>query len=148
MYEIEKLKKHIMNGCLSGLPPGFGTEKNERLHRLLNRSMLTGATRISVELAVAILTLLFHYQSSLTSPATHQYNSKVGCAVLIETHINGSWTERSMEYTFPFSSITEETTEQGTTATEPASSNVESADNVIVIAENQLRTYIQNLFPK
>lgn len=28
MYEIEKLKKHIMNGCLLGLPPGFGTEKN------------------------------------------------------------------------------------------------------------------------
>ena len=41
-----------------------------------------------------------------------------------------------MEYTFPFSSSAEETTEQGTTATEPASSNGESADNVIVIAEN------------
>ena len=98
--------------------------------------MLTGATRITVELAVAILTLLFHYHSSRTSPATHQCNSKVGCAVPIEAHMNGSSTERSMEYTFPFSSITEETTEQGTTATEPASSNVESADNVIVIAEN------------
>ena len=83
--------------------------------------MLTGATRISVELAVAILTLLFHYHSSRTSPATHQCNSKVGCAVPIEAHMNGSSTERSMEYTFPFSSIMEETTEQGTTATEPAS---------------------------
>ena len=90
MYEIQKLKKHIMNGCLSGLPPGFGTEKNERLHRLLNRSMLTGATRISVELAVAILTLLFHYHTSRTSPANHQCNSKVRCAVPIEAHMTGS----------------------------------------------------------
>lgn len=136
MCEIEKLKKHITNGCLSGLPPGFGTEKNERLHRLLNRSMLTGATRISVELAVAILTLLFHYHTSRTSPSTHQCNSKVGCAVPIEAHMNGTSTELSMEYIFPFSSITEETTKQGTTATEPASSNVECTDNVIFIAEN------------
>jgi len=58
MVEIEKLKKHIDKGCLSGTPPGFGTERNEQLHRLLNRSMITGATRISVELAVAILTIV------------------------------------------------------------------------------------------
>ena len=50
--------------------------------------------------------------------------------------MNGSSTERSIEYTFPFSSIKEETTDQGTTATEPASSNVESSDKVIFIAEN------------
>jgi len=85
--------------------------------------MLTGATRISGELAVTILTLLSrHYHSSRTSPATRQCNSKVGCAVPMEAHTNGSSTERSMEYTFLFSSITEETAEQGTTATEPASS--------------------------
>ena len=37
MAEIEKLKKHIEKGCLSRIPPGFGTERNEQLHRLLNR---------------------------------------------------------------------------------------------------------------
>ena len=41
-----------------------------------------------------------------------------------------------MGYTFPFSSITEETTEKGTTATEPACSKGESSDKVIFIAEN------------
>ena len=71
MAEIEKLKKHIEKGCLSGIPPGFGTERNEQLHRLLNRSMITGATRISVELAVTILTVLFYYHSSRTSPGKH-----------------------------------------------------------------------------
>jgi len=50
--------------------------------------------------------------------------------------MNGSSTERNMEYTFPFSSITKETTEQRTTATQLASSNVESSDDVIFIAES------------
>lgn len=136
MSEIEKLKKHIMNGCLSGLPPGFGTEKNERLHRLLNRSMLTGATRISVELAVAILTLLFHYHTTRTSLSTHKCNSKVGCAVPIEVHMTGTSTERSMEYLFPFSSSTKVSTEQATTANEPASSKEVSPSNTIFVAEN------------
>ena len=113
MAEIEKLKKHIAKGCLSELPPGFGTEKNERLHRLLNRSMLTGATRIGVELAVAILTVLFHYHSSCTSPSTHKCNKKVGCAVPIEANMDGTGQRKSeLDYSFPFSSITDVSTEQ------------------------------------
>ena len=59
MAEIEKLKKNIVKGCLSELPPGFGKENNKRLHMLLNRPMLTGATRIGVKLAVMILMVFF-----------------------------------------------------------------------------------------
>lgn len=44
--QIQNLREHIKKGCLSGIPPGFGTEKNEQIHRLLNCSLLTGAARI------------------------------------------------------------------------------------------------------
>ena len=56
-FQIDGLRVHIHKGCLSGNPPGFGTERNEQLHRLLNRLnryLLSGATRISIELAVAL----------------------------------------------------------------------------------------------
>ena len=32
LREIEQLRKHIRKGCLSDIPAGCGTEKNERLH--------------------------------------------------------------------------------------------------------------------
>ena len=59
--EIVNLRQHIQKGCLSDIPaPGCGTERNdEGLHHLLNRSMISGATRISVELAIALLTIYF-----------------------------------------------------------------------------------------
>ena len=78
--QIENIRVHIKKGCLSGIPPGFGTERNEQLHRLLNRSLLTGATRITVELAVALLTMLFcSYSSKASSCLQHQCNSKIKC---------------------------------------------------------------------
>ena len=58
--QIANIKKHINNNCLSGIEPGHGSEGNEHLHKLLNRSMLRGATIISYELAEAVLTVLFH----------------------------------------------------------------------------------------
>ena len=36
--EIGNLKKHFEKGCVSGIPPGGGTENNERFLRYLNRS--------------------------------------------------------------------------------------------------------------
>ncbi|CAH3131674.1 unnamed protein product, partial [Pocillopora meandrina] len=84
LEEIERLKKHILNNFLSGIPPGFGTERNEQLHKLLNRSCLSGATRINVELVVAILTVLFYHHSSRTLLTKHKCNSRVGCALPIE----------------------------------------------------------------
>ena len=75
--EIENLRLHIQKGCLSDLPPGCGTEKNEQLHRLLNRSLITGATTISIELAIALLTMLFYYHSSKSSALKYECNSKL-----------------------------------------------------------------------
>ena len=35
--EAEKLLKHIRSGCLSNIPVGIGTNRNERLHRKLRK---------------------------------------------------------------------------------------------------------------
>lgn len=56
LREIEHLRKHKRKGCLSEIPVGCGTEKNERLHRHLNRSLLCGVSKIGPELAIAVMT--------------------------------------------------------------------------------------------
>ena len=55
LYQLECLRKHIQKGCLSDIPPGCGTEKNERLHRHINRSLLCGVSKIGPELAIAVM---------------------------------------------------------------------------------------------
>lgn len=78
--QINNLREHIKKGCLSDIPPGIGTEKNEQLHRLLNRSLLSGATRITIELAVALLTVLFsHHSKKISSNLRHMCNSRIQC---------------------------------------------------------------------
>ena len=71
------IKQHIENNCLSGIEPGYGSEANEQLHKLLNRSMLRGATVISFELAEAILTVLFHHYNENKKGIKHGCNSLV-----------------------------------------------------------------------
>ena len=56
LHQIDNLRKHIGKGCLSDIPPGCGTEMNERLHRHLNRSLLCGVSKIGPELAIAVMT--------------------------------------------------------------------------------------------
>lgn len=70
----------MKKGCLSGNPLGFGTEKNEQIHQLLNCSLLTRATRILKALAVALLTVLF-YRISCKAPSNmnHKCNTRVQC---------------------------------------------------------------------
>ena len=54
LKEIEKLKIHISKGCLSNLPVGCGSERNESLHECIRKAPSKG--RIGVLLALA----LFH----------------------------------------------------------------------------------------
>ena len=54
MKEIENLKKHVTKGCLSYIPVGCGSERNENLHKCLQQAASKG--RIGVALAVALLT--------------------------------------------------------------------------------------------
>lgn len=51
------LKVHIQKGCLSKIPVGCGTNKNEKLHHFLNNSALA-IGRIGPELAKALLYVL------------------------------------------------------------------------------------------
>ena len=74
--EICNLRLHVQKGCLSDIPPGCGTERNEGLHRLLNRSMISGATRISVELTIALLTILFYHHNKKISGEKHMCSTK------------------------------------------------------------------------
>ena len=75
--EITKLKGHIEKGCLSGILSGHGTEHNEMLHSLLNRSLLRGAHTIGPELAIALLYLLFAYYNNKLHGEKHLCNSKI-----------------------------------------------------------------------
>ena len=77
LEEIENLRCHIAKECLSDIPAGYGTEKNEQLHRLLNRSLITGATRISTELAIALLSILLHYHTKKASSSYHLCNNRI-----------------------------------------------------------------------
>lgn len=99
--EIEKLRIHIKKGCLSGIPPGFGTTRNEHLHSLLNRSLMVGTARMSVELAVAILSVLFfHYNSKKTSKSEENGKHVVPCMPVEGIRLSGKFREEASSKTF------------------------------------------------
>ena len=56
--EIDNLRKHMLKGCLSGIPSGFGTNRNENLHKIINKRL--SGNRLGVQLAVALLSTFFH----------------------------------------------------------------------------------------
>ena len=56
--EIDNLKHHVIKGCLSRIPPSGGTNRNEAIHKSLNKSLKR--SRIGLELALAFLGLFFY----------------------------------------------------------------------------------------
>lgn len=76
--EIARLCKHIEKGCLSGIKPGRGTNKNEALHKSLNSYFK--ASRYGVELAYMLLTTSF-YQHNEKIDAQ---NGKRKCKLILE----------------------------------------------------------------
>ena len=61
---MENLRVYIRKGCLSNIPPGCGTEQNEYIHRILNRSLLVGSTSLSISLAIEMRTILFFHMNT------------------------------------------------------------------------------------
>ena len=57
LSEIDNLKRHIKKGCLSAIDVGCGTNRDERLHREMNK--ILSSNRLGVELANARLNKLF-----------------------------------------------------------------------------------------
>lgn len=55
---LQNIKIHIKKGCLSDIPPGCGTNRNERLHRKLRK--IAGRNKLEVRLAFALFTRAFH----------------------------------------------------------------------------------------
>lgn len=55
--EVKNLKKHMLNGCLSGIKPGRGTNRNEALHKELNK--IVSSSRYGLELAYALFSNIF-----------------------------------------------------------------------------------------
>ena len=64
--EINNLKHHVTKGCLSGIPPSGGANRNEAIHKSLNKSLKW--SRIGLELALGFLGLL-----------CYKWNEKISC---------------------------------------------------------------------
>ena len=58
--EIKKLKVHVQKGCLSNIPPGGSTSRNERLHKDLNK---VASSRLGVELAYTRIFRMFYHHN-------------------------------------------------------------------------------------
>ena len=52
---LQNLIKHIERGCLSGIPVGGGTNRNERFHRCLNNHGILKQPKLGVALGRATL---------------------------------------------------------------------------------------------
>ena len=65
LKEIENLKKHIIKGCLTNVPTGFGTNRNEALHKHINPYFRK--SRLGVQAAYALLCLLFYMHNKRKS---------------------------------------------------------------------------------
>lgn len=126
LSEIEHLRCHIVKGCLSNMPAGYGTEKNEQLHRLLNRSLISGGTRISTELAIALLTVLLHYHTKKATANTHSCNKRVKPVVPVDASSNAR-DSRASESSKPKSSVETSTAKNVVSVTE---------EQVVVMAED------------
>ena len=57
LKEIEKIREHMMKGCLSNIPPHCSTSLNERIHKDMRK--LLCVNRIGVQLAYAKFTRYF-----------------------------------------------------------------------------------------
>lgn len=58
MHEIDNLKVYIERGCLSRIPPGGGSTRNENLHKHLRA--VIARSRLGCELAEALLATFFY----------------------------------------------------------------------------------------
>lgn len=64
LKEIRCLLVHIRRGCLSGILPGRGTNRNERLHKDINTAMKS--SRYGVELAYGLITVsMFNHNENI-----------------------------------------------------------------------------------
>ena len=67
MHEVDKLVLHASKGCLSSIPPGCGTNRNEAFHKLLNS--ILRRTKVSILLSYAFITVaIFSHNNNIDKP--------------------------------------------------------------------------------
>ena len=59
LKECESIKTHVRKGCLSDLPVGAGTNRNERLHRYLRPHF--SHTILGLLMALSMMTITLHH---------------------------------------------------------------------------------------
>ena len=60
-------------GCLSGIKPGRGTNRNEALHEQLHRIRIVSSSRYGIELAYALLsTIFFKHNEKIQASLEHR----------------------------------------------------------------------------
>ena len=98
MESIKNLRKHIRKGCCSAIPAGAGTQRNERLHKSLKRSLLGGASTVSPELAVAVFSIVLYVWSYKRKPGVtkHMSNARVILLAPIELFVKIKITQRRL----------------------------------------------------
>ena len=80
--ELRKLQNHITKGCLSEIPPGCGSERNENLHKWLRNVVFRN--RLSVPLALALFTTYFYVWNEKRQHGSSAVVSPIECLILGE----------------------------------------------------------------
>ena len=93
--EINNIKVHISKGCLSDIPPGCGTTRNERLNRHLNEFLQK--SKMSVYLAYARCFKLFSKLKCMDDAAAYLYDVNTGNVRLESFAIDNANTLKNCE---------------------------------------------------
>lgn len=109
MESIKNLRKHIRKGCCSAIPAGAGTQRNERLHKSLKRSLLGGASTVSPELAVAVFSIVLYVWSYKGKPGVTKHMSNARVIPLAPIELYGKNINNSKEIMRAFHCNTSET---------------------------------------
>jgi len=65
LKEIDNLRIHIQKGCLSGIKPGRGTNRNEELHKDLNK--IFSSSRYGVESFAMFTTCFYRHNEKISA---------------------------------------------------------------------------------
>ena len=138
LNEMKKLRRHITNGCLSGIEPGAGTAGNERIHRTLNTSLLCGTSIVRPELAIAILTVLFYSLNSKRKREKHFKNYRVVPHVPLDMHKSENQETVTTESDSAFNnSMNNDAVEDANEISAPVSLDNENDNRAVYTRENK-----------
>lgn len=73
--EAQNLKQHMLKGCLTGIKPGRGTNRNEALHKKLNK--IVTSSRYGTELAYALFSTIFFLHNEKIAARKESRREKV-----------------------------------------------------------------------